>query len=541
MLVASRDDIYNKFMRKDLEINDIEVEARECDIVAYVESRLLSDDFIKDLRSPQQEDLQREIVVTLTRNAKGLFLLPYWHLKIIADKSSLLDIRESLKELPPEVSEVYGRALKRVSERCNDSKTNPQSGIGILGIALCSRRPPYLEELRHALATRYPRPEFNESGLPSESEILAQTGGFLTIENDRSVAFMHHTIDEYFKRREVYDEYFTYSHLHLARKCLTYVSHTNFTEISEAKYPFLRYAVHTLGYHISECIPSNSIHHTEILRFLRSDIPLVSLQAVASKIMKYPDVESIKSLKDESSTLHLAILWGLESIVKYLIENGTANIEERGFLGMTPLHMAAKCASLLSTKMLIDANADVSSVDSWGRTALDLVLERPWRRTAWTLLSSHFMPSNDMNVVASGFAAPALSIKACIASSSSSSCLCTLMSIPKNLFSKQLDEEAKYARRLGLYAVLMTNEKFQDFPPMFDVIFDAVDIDPGEELWELDHIINNIIEHVVAWEPNITNDDEKVVMMLLDAGIQTKHLNKADTAPHCTWRHCMGE
>ena len=291
-------------------------------------------------------------------------------------------MQESLKKLPMELSAIYELILSRV----RDVKVvePEESGMRIIEIVLCSARRLRLDELQHALATKDDDNEFHEEGCFQQNEILARTGGLLIIEADQTVLFMHHTVDEFLNRPEVYDENFEKGHLRLARKCLAYASFKTFKgpceEIEQLheRYRFLKYAVYRLGYHLSQCIVASSITVQEATAFLEKDVPLASLQVIATKILTIPSHDRMNALLQGSSTLHLAILWDIEPLVKFLVSEG-ANINAKGFKDATPIQIAARTLSASSTKFLIDGKADLSVVDVEGRTALDLILTRSWR------------------------------------------------------------------------------------------------------------------------------------------------------------------
>ena len=289
-------------------------------------------------------------------------------------------MRDSLKKLPLELSTIYNNALVRVRDETPEPE---ESGLRIVEIVLCSARRLFLDELQHALATKKDDDAFHEDGCYRHSEILARTGGLLTIEEDQSVQFMHHTVDEYLKQPQVYDENFSHGHLRLAQKCRAYLSFTIFKRPSEdierlhREYHFLRYAAYRLGYHMSKCIAVGLIGFDEATEFLEKNVPLASLQVVASKILTIPSANRMDKFLEESSILTLAILWDIKPLVEHLIREG-ANVEVKSFKDATPLHIAARTASVSSTRFLLEAKADVSATDIEGRTALDLIMSRPW-------------------------------------------------------------------------------------------------------------------------------------------------------------------
>ncbi len=212
-----------------------------------------------------------------------------------------------------ELSTIYELTLRRI----RDEATEPEeSGLQIIEIVLCATKYLYLDELQHTLATEEGDNKFHAEDYYKQKEILARTGGLLTIENDQIVIFIHHTVDEYLNQQKVYHEYFNDGHLRLTRKYLAYVSFTTFKKPRKRmdqlrlhqQYPFLRYAAHRLGYHVSKCITTKSITIREATTFLEKNVPLASLQVIASKILTIPSADRMDVFLRQSSTLHLAIL-----------------------------------------------------------------------------------------------------------------------------------------------------------------------------------------------------------------------------------------
>jgi hypothetical protein len=71
--------------------------------------------------------------------------------------------------------------------------------------------------------------------------------------------------------------------------------------------------------------------------------------------------------------LHYAALWGLHSIVEFLIIEHSQDVHSRGFTdNATPLHLASKNGHVKVARMLIEHGADVTAQNKDGETPLHL-------------------------------------------------------------------------------------------------------------------------------------------------------------------------
>src|SRR6267154_2145035 len=75
--------------------------------------------------------------------------------------------------------------------------------------------------------------------------------------------------------------------------------------------------------------------------------------------------------------LHYAALWGLPSIVEFLVIRHSQDVRSRGFVNNeTPLHSALKNGRVVAARFLLDHGADVTAQDQDGQTPLHLASSR---------------------------------------------------------------------------------------------------------------------------------------------------------------------
>jgi hypothetical protein len=86
-----------------------------------------------------------------------------------------------------------------------------------------------------------------------------------------------------------------------------------------------------------------------------------------------PTARAKRPLPIAGTTLHYAALWGLHTIVKFLVIERSQDMQARGFTNMvTPLHLAAKRGHVEVARFLVDRGANVNVRDKGSLTPLHL-------------------------------------------------------------------------------------------------------------------------------------------------------------------------
>jgi len=86
---------------------------------------------------------------------------------------------------------------------------------------------------------------------------------------------------------------------------------------------------------------------------------------------------SERPLRPSGTPLHYAALWGLPSIVEFLVIRHSQDVRSRGFINNeTPLHSALKNGRVVAARFLLDHGADVTAQDQDGVTPLHLASSR---------------------------------------------------------------------------------------------------------------------------------------------------------------------
>lgn len=300
---------------------------------------------------------------------------------------------DALDTLPTELDDIYSIAVNRIQEQ---SKKLKDLGMRILAWVIYAARRLTVDELRHAIATRPNDIFFRQRGLMKSKEIITRTAGLLQFQNGK-VEFVHHTITEFLKKLQEAG-FFPNAQTEIALTCLTYLKFSNFKDPTDdmenraKEFPFLDYAAGHWGYHATRCMkcePKYSKAFSDVLS--KDEIPLGSLQIIAAKVLENPVALRIPMWKRNMRPLQMAIVCGLESIVETILSQNDVDTEEIGYKNETALHTAARSSSQSAIKLLLSRHAKVNATNYSGKTALDMIMIKPYQRVSAKILQPEFI------------------------------------------------------------------------------------------------------------------------------------------------------
>ena len=287
------------------------------------------------------------------------------------------------------------KVVKRDLSRCGASEVPrpvtydlvlySMSGLHVLEIVLSSRRPLSVTELEQALAVDEGDEKFSPNGFTDD--IFVHTGGLLS-ETRGYVFFAHQTVVDLFQTPEIRCTYFPFSEKRMANICMTYLCFQDFEkakidwEVPDEKFAFLRYAALYVGHHCTNAIAEDREEMLpKIKSFIKSDIPLGSLQMIATRTIQTPRPSRVAEWREKITDLHLAVVLGMNAIVSDLLKDKKTDPEARAtWKNETPLQVAARVSNLGSTELLLAKNVNINATSWSGKTALDMILYGPYTR-----------------------------------------------------------------------------------------------------------------------------------------------------------------
>ncbi len=231
--------------------------------------------------------------------------------------------------------------------------------------------------------------------MPSK-EFITRTAGLLQFQNGK-VECVHHTVTEFLKRPQQ-AEYFPNAQTEIALTCLAYLKFSDFKDPTDdvekraLDFPFLNYAALHWGYHATRCVEHEPTHSKAFSDVLSKDqIPLGSLQVIAAKVLQNPVALRIPTWKSNMRPLQMAIVCGLDSVVDAMLSKSDVDTEETGDKEETALHMAARSSSQKAVKVLLSRYANVNATNYSGKTALDMIMIAPYQRVSMKAQEPRFL------------------------------------------------------------------------------------------------------------------------------------------------------
>ena len=239
-------------------------------------------------------------------------------------------------------------------------------------------RPLRLDELQHALAVRLGDHSLDEEALEDEALIISVSAGLITLDaQSRTMRLVHFTVEEYF--RGMQQKWFPDADRRISKTCLTYLSFDIFEsgrclfdqelEVRLHKNRFLDYAARNWGHHVSR-VEDHAVENLA-LEFLGSNSKVsCSNQVMLAPESGYRHRYFSQDLRDQVFGMHLAANFGLRSIVKMMLEAGTA-VDAKDSAGQTPLSYAAAAGHETIVKFLVSCKGVAAdSKDRRGRSPL---------------------------------------------------------------------------------------------------------------------------------------------------------------------------
>lgn len=369
------------------------------------------------------------------------FLLARMHIDLLATKSVLGTTEWTLKNLPQglkELDKAYDDVITRIQTQDEEDLKLAEQIITWLYYAI---RPLTLQELRHALATRLAfetnpdATELDETFLPDDEVIVSVCAGIVALHlESNTVALVHYTTKEYFKRRvdRQHLDPFLRPEANIAETCLVYLSFERkeleqwVAEKAEYKrrsprrrdevklldidllHPLFRYAAQHWGDHAhgrleqttrdlsmkftrqrtARVAPFQAIWEREYygtpVPFLISGLFLASFFGLEDLVVALlEEGEDIAAKREYDWTaLHMGVEGGHTAMVQLLLNNGAhvdAKITEKtiaigGFFnpydGLTALHIAAEKNHTEMLETLLKNGAEIDGMTSSNETAL---------------------------------------------------------------------------------------------------------------------------------------------------------------------------
>ncbi|TPX09027.1 uncharacterized protein E0L32_001712 [Thyridium curvatum] len=304
--------------------------------------------------------------------AGDMFLLAKLHLDALSKQRSLAGFKSVLCELPKDAAVIaFKAAIERIDEQ--EEADRALAGHVFTWLLHAERDDLTVRELQHSFAIRQYllAPEQNRDVwshyIPPERLVSMVCGGLVVIDQDTKVCqFVHDTVPKYLHNHPLLPKE---PHLEIASQCLQYLAMDDFslplTRENEPErlriFPLRKYATQHWDSHFYR---------------IAGEIP-ASIRQAALDFLAGPERSNESfyyGLSDHFpqrvSGLHLAVIYGLESLAQEGLAHGVFDIGATTSGGKTVLHWAARMGDNGMITMLLDNGADPMAGDSRGDTPL---------------------------------------------------------------------------------------------------------------------------------------------------------------------------
>ena len=310
------------------------------------------------------------------------FLLAQLHLDSLMNKTTEDEIQNALKRLPrgsEAYDEAYKDAMERIEEQDVDGKKLAKQ---VLLWIVSARRSLATAELQHALAVEVGKSVFNAKRQPDIEDIVSVCAGLVTIDKESNVfRLVHYTTQDYFEQTQ--SHWFPNAETYITTICITYLSFDIFThgfcqtdnEFEERlrSNQFFEYAAQNWGHHARKA----STLSQAVVKFLMCEAQVNASSQGLFATKRYPLPSNYSQQVPRGITgLHLTAHFGVESILKLLLQAGKVEADSKDEYGRTPLSWATGSGQEAVVKLLLETGkVEADSKGKDGQTPLSLAAE----------------------------------------------------------------------------------------------------------------------------------------------------------------------
>ncbi|KAI5804813.1 hypothetical protein DFH27DRAFT_464459, partial [Peziza echinospora] len=198
--------------------DSIQVVPNSGDIKAYIRHTIKGDR--RMIPDAMDDDLEKEILDSIIRGFKDIFILPVLHIQIVLQQPTKHTRRKALGNLPPTLDGAYRCMVERISQSLVGHASIAKRTLLLLHLA---HRQLGLDEIQHALAVESGTTSLNIDNIPSRKTILDCCLGLVIVDDESmTVRFVHFTLEEFF--RQFGTEVFPDGPASVLEICLTYLN-----------------------------------------------------------------------------------------------------------------------------------------------------------------------------------------------------------------------------------------------------------------------------------------------------------------------------
>ena len=349
------------------------------------------------------QHLQTDFSSALSSLKRVRFLLPVLQLQGVLEAMTKSEVKASLSNLSANLGQAFEKTIQRIEDEPRNRRRVATDALMWVSHA---RRPLYVDELCHALATKIGDTELDQDDLLPPRAIVESCSGLLVLDDESStIRLVHYTLKDFLQSRgaqslrqeETYITQVLFTYLCFDEASDSTIKETrngskgfNNDEELPIHYPsFLEYAATNWGYHAK--ISNSSKINALALAFLENTPRLT--RALQSQTISLSHPEALNQHRDpwesafrqKRTALHLAAQFGLVELLGLLLDRGL-NIEARDSYHNTPLHETTIYGQKDALNLLLDYGAEVDAENFDSNTPLYLAVSYSREHLVSTLL-----------------------------------------------------------------------------------------------------------------------------------------------------------
>lgn len=369
---------------------NIEILAKDEDVSLYLSNEMSKWGRIQ--RFVQKDpSFKEEIVNTILRQCRGMFLVARLHIASLAAKTNLRAARLALQKLPCQLDTIYSDATDRINTQAEEDL---ELAWRVLGWIVRSEVPLSGIQLQHALAVDIDDDELDHDAFIDLDVILAVCAGLVVLDANSSVIrLVHFTAQEFFERHGA--RLLPRADCDISQVCIKYLSYdaTGYFSMTDQDlavkletFPFYEYAAKNWGTHCKRCSCDDIDLDGRVDEFF-GDTGRVdgAAQGMLCSQQRYRGWS--QNLVRDVLPIHLTAHFGMTEAIKPLVKSQTLNCRDTA--GRTPLHWAARGGHTELARLLLENGAEVDALDNVYATSLHLACRYGRLEFASMLIQNH--------------------------------------------------------------------------------------------------------------------------------------------------------
>jgi ankyrin repeat domain-containing protein 50 len=285
---------------------------------------------------------------------------------------TIKEVKLALVDIPFGLPVAYDATMQRIIDQ---GQSRFRRAFEVMKWVLFAKRPLSSAEIEHAVGVEHGSEDIDLDNIVPATTLASLCAGLIVIDGYGNFRFIHQTVPEYLIR--YHSEKFLDAEAELADGCLTYIRYKTFMEgpcrdidaleARHLRYPAYSYCTRYWYQHLYGT--PNEEQKRVALQFFQDEPYWRSANQVTQG--SRDDVSGMLS-RESDTILHYAAFLDAHLMFDDLMRLDSTCLNIQDSLGKSPLMVAACCGCLKIASRLLEAGAQVDTLDNYGCNALHL-------------------------------------------------------------------------------------------------------------------------------------------------------------------------